>query len=334
MLAMLPNPTPVFLDTSYIRKVGFRNPDFQKLVAYSKSNRLRLFVSHVAWEERRAQYLEKATSQVLTLRREFEKLQQGSSDNFILHGLPPPLMNLWNETELEARSHEVMAAFAKDNHITIVPLGGDHAERAWRRYFQTSPPFNPAVSKREERRKDIPDSWILEAAIDVKREHASLIALCDDKRFADALAQVLGIPVFNTAQEALDHIDGTVQPATVTKSVKTRDGAYVPPKEEQVQPDGALAAALAEAESQFRTVGTKIIGLVSHLGTPTKDQLCAILEESGIPIAVTKSVAEQLALGKTIVDTGHHYIPGNKEAGAQAKAAVEAEIIRLATGDD
>ncbi len=288
---MPPSPTPVFLDTSYIRKVGFRSPDFQKLVAYSKSNLLRLFVSHVAWEERRTQYLEKATSQVLTLGREFEKLQQGRSDNFILQGLPPPVMNLWNKTELDARSHEVMAAFARDNHITIVPLGGDHAERAWRRYFETSPPFNPDVPKREDRRKDIPDSWILEAAIDVKREHSSLIALCDDKRFADALVQVLGIPVFTTAQDALDHIDGATQPPRVIESVKTRDAAYVPPKEGQMHVDGALAAALSAAETQLRNVGTKVIGLVSHLGTPTKDQLYAILEQSGIPVAETKSVA-------------------------------------------
>jgi hypothetical protein len=315
-------------------KVGFRHPDFQKLVAYSKTNVLRLFVSQIAWEERRTQLLETACSQVLTLRRDFDKLQRGRSDNFILQGLPSPVMNLWDKPELEARSHEAMAAFAKDNHITIVPIGTDHADRAWRRYFETSLPFNPDVTDREKRRKDIPDSWILEAAIDVKREHSSLIALCDDRRFADALAQVIGIPVFNTAQDALDHIEGAAQPVTVTKSVKTLDAAYVPPKEGQVQPDGALAAELTAAETQFRTVGTKVIGLVSHLETPTKDQLYAILEKSGIPIAVTKSVAEQLALGKTIVDTGHHYIPGNKEAGAQAKAAVEAEIIRLATGGD
>ena len=303
-------------------------------MAYSKTDVLRLFVSQIAWEERRTQLLETACSQVLTLRRDFEKLQRGRSDNFILQGLSSPVMNLWDKTELEARSYEAMAEFAKDNHITIVPIGADHADRAWRRYFETSLPFNPDVADREKRRKDIPDSWILEAAIDVKREHSSLIALCDDKRFADALMKVLGITVFNTAQDALDHIDGTAQSTRVNHLVKTHDTAYVPPNEEQTQANDALAAALAAAESQFRTVGTKIIGLVSHLETPTKDQLCSILERSGIPAAVTKSVAEQLALGKTIVDTGHHYIPGDKEAGAQAKSAVEAEIIRLAIGGD
>ncbi|MDQ3774952.1 MAG: hypothetical protein M3461_11625 [Pseudomonadota bacterium] len=227
-----------------------------------------------------------------------------------------------------------MTAFAKDNHITVVPLGADHADRAWRRYFEIGLPFNPTITDRAKRRKDIPDSWILEAAIDVKRAHSSLIALCIDQRFADALAQVLNIPVFRTTQEALDHIDGTAQAPKVMKSVKTRDAAYVPPKKGQVQPDGALAAAFTEAESQFRTVGTTIIGLVFHLGSPTKEQVYTILERSGIPTAVSKNVAEQLALGKIILDTGHHYVPGNKEAGAQAKVAVEPEIIQLITGGD
>ena len=179
---------PVFLDTSYICKVGFHHPDFQKLVAYSKTNQLRLFVSHIAWEERRTQLLETTSSQVLTLRRDFETLRRQQPGNFILHSLPSPVMNLWDKTDLEARSHEAMVAFARDNNITVVPVGADHADRAWRRYFKTLLPFNPDVPDREKRRKDIPDSWILEAAIDVKREHSSLIALCDDKRFAAALA--------------------------------------------------------------------------------------------------------------------------------------------------
>lgn len=243
-------------------------------------------------------------------------------------------MSLWEKDEIESRSLEVMTAFAKDNHITIVPIAADHADRAWRRYFETSLPFNPDVPDREDRRRDIPDSWILEAAIDVKREHSSLIALCDDKRFAAALTEVLTIPVFNSAQDVLDHIDGNAHPATIVQSVKTRDAAYVPSKEGQVPTDGALAAALTDAESQFRSVGTKVIGLISHLGSPTKDQLYAILGRSGIPIAVSKNVAEQLVLGKIIVDTGRHYISGNKEAGTEAKAAVEAEIIQLVTGGD
>jgi hypothetical protein len=331
MTSMPSGPTPVFLDTSYIRQVGFNHPDFQKLIEYSKTNQLRLFVSFIAWEERRTQLLVETRSQVMKVTKEFNTLCRQQPTNFILKGLAAPVLNLWNQNELEERSHEEMSKFAKDSHITIVQLGPDHGERAWRRYFQHELPFNPDEPDREKRRKDIPDSWILEAAIDVKREHSTLIVLCNDKRFSTALKQVLAVPVFEEAQDVLDHIDRTAQSPKITNSVRTTDSASIQPTAESGQPNGALTAVFNEAESQFRMVGTKIIGLVAYLGAPTKNQIYTILERSGIPPAVARNVAEQLTLGKIILDTGHHYISGKKDVGDQAKAAVEQEIIRLIT---
>jgi len=331
---MLSTPIPVFLDTSAIRKAGFRHPDFQKLLEYSKSNIVRVFVSYIAWEELRTQLLETACAEVIQVRQNFEALRRGQPESFILQGLRSPVMELWDRAEIEARSQEAMEEFARDNRITVVTIGADHAERAWRRYFDVSLPFRPEVTKRENRRKDIPDSWILEAAIDVKRDHASLIAACNDANFGAALGKVLGISVYGTIEELVEFIDGAIQPPKPVKRVAIRDSAYVPSDEKAVQVDRALAAVFTEAESQLRTVGTKVIGLVSYLGSPTKDQLYALLERSGVPAAIGRNVAEQLALAKVIQDTGHHYIPGNKEAGSEAMAAVEPEIIRLVTGDD
>lgn len=324
-------PIPVFLDTSAIRKAGFRHPDFQKLLEYSKSNLVKPFVSYIAWEELRTQLLETACAEVINVRKNFDALRLGQPENFILQGLRSPVMELWDKPEIEARSQEAMEAFARDNRITVVMIGADHAERAWRRYFDITLPFNPGVPKRENRRKDIPDSWILEAAIDVKRDHPRLIAACHDANFKAALGKVLGISVYATIDELVEIIDAAIQPPDTVESAPTQD---VPFDEKAVHADGALAAVFTEAESQLRTVGTKVIGLVSYLGSPTKDQLYALLERSGVPLGVAKNVAEQLALAKTIQDTGHHYIPGNKEAGAQATAAVEPEIIRLVTGED
>lgn len=331
---MSSTPIPIFWDTSAIREAGFNDPDCQKLLTYSKSNDVRLFVSHIAWQELRTQFLQSAWSEVLKLRRQFDTVQRRQPTSLILQGLRSPVIDLWDESEVQARSHAAMDEFARDNRITIVPMSDDHADRAWHRYFEASPPFNPEVTDREKRRRDIPDSWILEAAIDVKRDHSSLIAVCNDGNLAVALEKVLDIRVFRTVAEVIEHLDGSVQPVKIVKSVKTRDSTYVPPAEVAVQADGALAAVFTEAELQFRNVATKVIGLVSYLDSPTKDQLYALLERSGIPLAIGKNVAEQLALAKTIQDTGHHYIPGNKEAGAQATAAVEPEIIRLVTGED
>ncbi|NUN04043.1 MAG: DUF4935 domain-containing protein [Bryobacteraceae bacterium] len=327
-------PIPIFWDTSAIREAGFHDPDCQKLLKYSISNDVRLFISHIAWQELRTQFLQSAWSEVLKLRRQFDAVQRRQPSSLILQGLRAPVIDLWDEPEIQARSHAAMDEFARDNRITIVPLCADHADRAWHRYFEASPPFNPEVTDREKRRKDIPDSWILEAAIDVKRDHSSLIAVCHDGNLAVALKKVLDIRVFRTVAEVVEHLDGAVQSVKTIKSVKTRDSAYVPPTEGPVQADGALAAVFTEAESQFRNVATKVIGLISYLGSPTKEQIYALLERSGIPLAIAKNVAEQLALATIIQDTGHHYIPGNKEAGAQATAAVEPEIIRLVTGED
>lgn len=327
-------PIPIFLDTSAIRAAGFHDPDWQKLLNYSKSSEVRLFISHIVWQELRTQFLQTALSDVMTLRRQFNDVRRRHSSHLILQGLRPPVIDLWDESEIQARSHMAMAEYARDNRITIVPIGADHADRAWDRYFEVNPPFNPEVTDRDIRRKDIPDSWILEAAIDVQRDHPGLLAVCKDGNLAGALERVLAIRVFGTVAKVIEHLDSAMQPVRTTKTVKTRDSAYVPPVEASVQADGALAAVFTEAESQFRDVATKVIGLVSYLGSPTKDQLYALLERSGIPLAIGKNVAERLALTETIQDTGHHYIPGNKQAGAQATAAVEPEIIRLVTGED
>ena len=327
-------PIPIFWDTSAIREAGLHDPDCQKLLKYSKSTDVKLFVSHIAWQELRTQFLQSAWSDVLKLQRQFDAVQRRQPASLILQGLRSPVMELWDEPEIQTRSHEAMAEFALENRITVVPMSADHADRAWHRYFEANLPFNREVTDREKRRKDIPDSWILEAAIDVKRDHAGLIAVCNDGNLAVALEKVLAIRVFRTVAELVEHLDEAVPSVKTVKSVKTRDSAYVQPTEGTVQADGPLAAVFTEAESQFRTVATKVIGLVSYLGSPTKDQLYALLERSGIPLAVAKNVAEQLALATIIQDTGHHYIPGNKEAGAQATAAVEPEIIRLVMGDD
>ncbi|MDD5470771.1 MAG: PIN domain-containing protein, partial [Sideroxydans sp.] len=293
-----------------------------------------LFVSHIVWQELRTQFLQSALSDVMKLRQQFNDVRRRHPSDMILQGLRPPVIDLWDESEIRARSHVAMDEYARDNRINIVPISDDHANRAWDRYFEVNPPFNPEVTDREKRRKDIPDSWILEAAIDVQRNHSGLLAVCKDGNLAGALEKVLAIRVFRTVAEAIEHLDSAMQSVRAVQSAKTRDAVYVQPTEAVVRGNDELAAVFAEAEVQFRNVATKVIGLVSYLGSPTKDQLYTLLERADIPLAIGKNVAERLALSETIQDTGHHYIPGDKQAGAQAIAAVEPEIIRLVMGED
>ena len=85
-------PLAVFLDTCYMRKVPFRHPDFQKLIEYSRQKRVRLYVSLIAWEERRTQLLDETMTLVNTLRGSFEKLRNRQPNDLFVQGLPAPDM--------------------------------------------------------------------------------------------------------------------------------------------------------------------------------------------------------------------------------------------------
>lgn len=317
----------VFLDTSYLRKGGFNDPDFRKLLEHSKKGELKVFVSHIAWEELRTQLLENATANVLKVQKEFDALKAILPSNFILSGLAAPALTLWNKIEIVARSHDAMTAFAKENKIEIVPLAPDHGPRTWERYFDIGVPFNPD-EKRENRRKDIPDAWILEAAIDVNAKHPGLLALCLDGRLSDAL-KAASVRVFKETQGVLDEIEAALAPQPMVE-VQEAPG-IVPPVDIAIEAgvDRALTATLTMVQEQFRGIDGKVLGYVAYLDSPTKDQLLQLLSRSGTAVDVARNVAERLAIAGLITDTGNHYLLANKEAGDLAAKSVEAEIIKL-----
>jgi hypothetical protein len=59
-------PLHLLIDTSYLRRAGFGDPDFRLLLHFSKTDRLKIFVPHIVWEERRTQLLEKAFGKIKT----------------------------------------------------------------------------------------------------------------------------------------------------------------------------------------------------------------------------------------------------------------------------
>ena len=65
----------ILVDTSFLRSVSFGDPDFRKLLEYSKNQVVKIFVPHIAWEERRTQFLEKACEKVGKVTTAFTKLE-------------------------------------------------------------------------------------------------------------------------------------------------------------------------------------------------------------------------------------------------------------------
>jgi predicted nucleic acid-binding protein len=323
--------THLLIDTSCLWDAGsdFNHSDFRMLLELSKRGELKIFIPHIVWEERRTQLLEKLCGKVRALSESFEELKTRSSENLLVKGLIPPALTIWNKAEIDAKSKKVMADFAAENKIIIVPLAHDHADRAWERYFNVDPPFNPAV-EREKRRRDIPDSWIFEVAIDLHRRHSGLSALCHDGGLSDAI-QSIGIRVFKEFRQVLTEIEKPVIDEVAAKAIATQDTVSVPIQEKSTTAvsESALELALDKARGQFKDLDTKILGYVGYLGTPSKDQLFTLLSKLGIPVETAKNVTERLVIAGIIMDTGNHYLSRNKEASDLAASSVEPEIIQL-----
>jgi len=307
----------LFVDTSSLRRAGFQDPDLQKLLLRSKERSLRIVVSEIAWEEWRTQMRDKECNKVRDIRSQFELLQARAPSHRFLGRLPPPALAIWDDADIESASKAAMAEYAAENRIEIIPIGSDHGERSWRRYFavKVEPPFNLAKD-RESRRKDIPDSWIFEAAVDLIAAGHRLASLCVDENLATAL-QHIGVQVFQESAEIVAELERAESPLEP-----------IPPVQDGITVD-VLNAVLAPALEAFRAQELKVLGYVAYFGTPTKEQLFSLLERSGMSAEIAKNAAARLAMSGLIRDTGHHYLVPEKSILQPVAATVEGDIIKL-----
>jgi hypothetical protein len=216
-----------------------------------------------------------------------------------------------------------MDGFAAENKLVIIAIGDDHAERSWTRYFKAELPFNPD-KERENRRKDIPDCWIFECAIDLLKDYPDLHALCRDDNLTAALNSK-GITVFKEAQRIVDIVDAALAATPVSKEPEVATAT----KSIQSDRDDRLDTVLATTRERFRDIDAKVLGYVGYFEVMSKDQLLSLLSQAGVPPDHARNAAERLAIEGLIKDTGNHYLPGNKEACDLAASRVEAEIIKL-----
>lgn len=318
----------LFIDTSYLGGVAFGDGDLQKLLRYSREGRLKIFIPRLVWEERRTQLLETTRAEVVQLRAAFQKVQARADRDLVLAGLARPTLGIWSDEDMDANSRTALNAFASDHRLQIVEVASDHATRAWHRYFAVGLPYN-ADQPRQQRRKDIPDAWILETAIDLARTHPALVAICADVRLSAALGAI-PIAVFKTAAEVLDLIESPIpEPVPPAPAAETSKAPEAAAAERTLTPSEQLADLLDQAQSASRLLDIKIAGFVSYLSGPTKGQLIDLLKRSGLSDELISNGIERSVLSGVIRDTGNHYLPVDRRIGDLAAAAVESDIIKL-----
>jgi hypothetical protein len=229
---------------------------------------------------------------------------------------------LWSDEDIDVASRAAMAEHAAYHGIEVIPIGSDHDERTWRRYFgvRVEPPFNPAAKDREARRKDIPDSWIFEVAVDLIADGRDLSALCRDENLAIALSGI-GVRVFREPRDVIAELERQESP--VAEAAAQAEPAA------PAQPADPLTAALSLALDAFREHERKILGFIAHFGSPSKEELWGLMSRAGMTPEVAKNAAERLTFAGVIHDTGNHYLVVDRHLAQLAIVSVEEDIIRL-----
>ncbi len=313
----------LMIDTSVLRGDGFDDPDFRKLLQLSKDGSLRIYIPYIVWEERRTQLIDKLYNGARKLSESFETLKSQFSGSIFVQDLSPPALSIWSKAEIVAKSKKVMADFAAENKIEIVPLAKDHAERSWQRYFDVDLPFNPEMEKRVDRRKDIPDAWIFETVIDLHQKYPELFSLCRDGGLSTAI-RTLGINVFKESRQVMDEIEKILDTKPEAKAVISDKAMPM-----MVTTENELDVVLTHARDTFKDLDTKVLGYVNYLGPVSKEQLFKLLSRSGMDEEIAKNIADRLVITGIITDTGNHYLPVNQQVSELASTLVETEIIRL-----
>jgi hypothetical protein len=294
------------IDTSVLRKAHFRHADFERLLRRSQKGTLRIYIPHIVLEEERTRMLADLFAVLDNVEAAYARLRGGGTFGMFTAGLPEPHLVLWKRDEVARHSRAIFDKFLADNKIEKLKISESHANRAWERYFDAAPPFNPA-EKREERRKDIPDSWILEAALELKAKRGRHCALVADGKLQDALSKE-GFEIYGD----VGSLDAEIEKATAVVSAKPRS------------PDVPASAFDKLRSPAFKDVDVAILGINEVLGAPQKEDLFAQLERAGIDRKIAEHEAQTLVLSGVLRDSGNHFIPLDS---ALARKAAESETV-------
>ncbi|CAN7640262.1 PIN domain-containing protein [Pseudomonas sp. LjRoot263] len=300
------------IDTSMLRRLPFQSREFEELLLQSQMGKLKIYIPHIALEEERTAQVAKHLEAVEKMKAAFDKLRRGMQ-GMLVEGLAEPHLELWNAEDVERNSKATFGQFVAVNKIEVIEISMEHAAKAWDRYFSVYPPFNPK-EEREARRKDIPDSWILEAGIEVKPRKGLHCALVGDNKLANAF-ETEGFKVYRNVQSLLDDIEQSTAVIPIRQPII----------EEQTVPLDQLRS------SDFKDVDVIVLGLIDALGIPSKEELFSALVKAGINQDIAEHEARTMVLSGRVTDTGTHLIPTNRALAQQAAAsgAVINALLRI-----
>ncbi len=296
----------IVYDTCLLRATPFGSPAFERLCLRVQQGVAKIYIPYIALEERRTQLVDDYFDLMNAVHTSIGKMGRGQV-NMILQGLDVPEAFVPTKAEVDSNSYTVLENYLSDKKIEVLKYTLEHAHGAWRRYFGVEAPFK-ASEERPNRRKDIPDSWILEAALEVKGRSGRHCVLTKDGKLEGALKDA-GFEVWKDATA----LDEEIERATAVSPI----GVIAAP---------ATSASIDQLRSHaFENVALIVLGINQALDAPDKKTLFDNLESMGVDRAIAEHEAVTLVLSGVLKDTGNHFIPTDK---GQAELALNQALVQ------
>jgi hypothetical protein len=316
----------VIVDTSVLNQAQFGSGRFDKLLRRVRQGVVKLYIPEVVLEERRTQLLYDYNRYAEDARGALLKMSK-SPLSMLLEGIPRPgPLDLPSREDVDRNSRAVFLKYLADNKVEVLPFTAEHAARALDRYMHGKPPFKPA-EKREPERKHIPDSWIFEAALEVKARAGRHCVLVKDDRFQWAL-QEAGFEVFGE----IDPLDQVIEAATAVVSIRARGAVAVPETADAaaapIAPQSALEKLRANA---FKDLDVIVLGMNEALKNPDKEAFFETLQRLDVDRAKAELMASTLVASGVLNDIGNRLIPTDVPLAERmaAEPVVRALLLRM-----
>lgn len=312
----------VILDTSILNAAQFGSSRFDKLLRRSRQGVAKIYIPEVVLEERRTQLLNNYKSHADAARNALLKMSE-SPVSMLLEGIqmPGPL-DLPSREDVDSNSHAVFRKYLVDNKVEILSFTGEHAARALESYLHGRPPFKPA-EKREHERKHIPDSWIYEAALEIKVRPGRHCVLVKDTRFQWALKEA-GFEIF----EDVDSVDQVIEDATAVVPIRGAGptvAAEAPVENVAAAPSESLSALEKLRADAFKNFDVIVLGMNEALRNPEKEVLFTTLDNLGVDRAKVEAMAAILMALGVLRAVGNRLLPTDAP---MAKRMAEDPIVR------
>ena len=203
----------IYVDTTCLRGLSFHDPDWQVLLEASKQRTLRIAISEVAFQERCSQWRDELKAKANIVKDAIDKLTAAWNNSPITRNssindnpyLIAEIKIFDFEKYIEDQVIDYANNFIKEYDIEIRKIQEHHTEEVLRKYFCWEEPFDSPTKDRdtrdirEKRKKNIPDAWIIEEAIDLKASGRAIYVLCKDKKMIETFIKK-DIQVFETAE--------------------------------------------------------------------------------------------------------------------------------------